>query len=46
MLELLKLLVEFTPTEKDDRILEDLESFIVENPEVVGFIFKLLRHKF
>lgn len=49
MFSLLKMLVEFTPTQKDDEALAQFEKFIENNPELaamaVKFIFKLLRTK-
>lgn len=45
MLELLRLLVEFTPTEKDDEVLAKVESFLQANPQLIGLVFQLLRAK-
>ena len=40
VLQLLKALVEFTPTEKDDELLAQLESFLENNPELAAMVLK------
>ena len=49
MFDLLKMIVEFTPTEKDDELLDRFEAFIENNPELIpvimSVILKLARHK-
>lgn len=49
MLALLRLIVEFTPTEKDNEALLKLESVLHENPvlfaEFAKLFFKVLRAK-
>lgn len=47
MLELFKLFVRYTPTEKDDKVLADVEQFLNSNPAlkdaVLSLVFKVLR---
>ena len=42
MLQLIRLLVEFTPTQKDDEVFEMIESFLSSNPELSTEILSLL----
>lgn len=49
MFELLRILVKFTPTQKDDEILAQFEKFMAENPELAAmalkFVLSILRTK-
>lgn len=42
ILSLLKAVVEFTPTQKDDELLAQFESFLEENPELAAMALKLV----
>lgn len=42
MLELIRLLVEFTPTEKDDAVLDAFEHFLAQNPELANMVLRFL----
>ena len=42
ILELLRVAAEFTPTERDNELLDDLESFLERNPEIAALAFKLM----
>lgn len=41
IMSLLKALVEFTPTQKDDELIAQLESFLENNPELAAMVLKL-----
>lgn len=42
MIELLRLIVEFTPTEKDDQLLDSFEHFIAQNPELASMFLRFI----
>lgn len=41
LLDIIRAVVQFTPTKKDDEALESLEKFIDENPEILLMLAKL-----
>lgn len=49
ILEVAKLMAAFTPTDKDDKAIEDFENFLDEHPilaaEIMKLFFKILRTK-
>ena len=49
MYDLLKLFIDFTPTKKDDQILQDAEQFLNQNKHLIGTVlslaFQVLRAK-
>jgi hypothetical protein len=42
ILQLIKAIVKFTPTEKDDEAIAHIESFLEQHPELALTVLKLL----